>query len=148
MEIKLFVHSNCPYTFAFAANSWNADFICLLLWCRCLSSCSTKYLQNCRWHVQKKMEKPISLLARISNALLSTVLSSRPVICAFAAALRMNTQTVETQLLQVPRRFNRSPCASGLNLHHDTLRKTLKTMLRTLPWCLHRYGEDFPAMQR
>jgi len=36
-------------------------------------------------------------------------------------------------IVQVPRRFNRSPCASGLNLHHDSLRKTLKTMLRTLP---------------
>ena len=63
--------------------------------------------------MQKKMKKPISLLARISNALLSTVVSSRPVICAFAAALRVNTQTVETQLSQMPRRFNCSPCASG-----------------------------------
>jgi len=57
--------------------------------------------------MQKKTEKPILLLARISNALLSTVLSSRPVIRAFAAALRVNTQTVETQLSQVPRRFCR-----------------------------------------
>jgi len=25
---KYCVHSNCTYTFAFAANSWNAEFIC------------------------------------------------------------------------------------------------------------------------
>jgi len=60
------------------------------------------------------MQKPILLLARISNALLSTVLSLRPVTCAFAAALRVNTQTIETQSLQVPRRFCRIMSEPGL----------------------------------
>jgi len=52
-------------------------------------------------------------LAEISNALLSTVLSSPPVICA---AVRVNTQTVETQLAQVPRRFCRITCEPGLRM--------------------------------
>jgi len=83
----------------------------------------------------QKMEKPISLLARISNALLSTVLSSRPVICAFAAALRVNTQTVETQLSQVPRRFNRSPCASGFTVTGASRERSYSEMkvVKTFP---------------
>ena len=56
------------------------------------------------------MQKPISLCGGISNALLSTVLSSGPVIRAFAAALRVNTQTVESQ---VSRSFCRITCEPG-----------------------------------
>jgi len=52
---------------------------------------------------------------RLVLSWLSIVLSSRPMICAFADALRVNTETVETQLSQVSRRFNRSPCASGFS---------------------------------
>jgi len=36
MEIKLFCALKLFLHFAFAANSWNAEFICLLLWCRCV----------------------------------------------------------------------------------------------------------------
>jgi len=61
----------------------------------------------------QKMEKPILLLARITSALLSTVMSSRPVICVFAAALRVNTQTVETQM---PCRFCRIMCELGFKV--------------------------------
>jgi len=57
----------------------------------------------------QKIENPISLLAGISTVLLSIGLLSQPVICAFVAALRVNTQTVEMQLSQVPCRITCEP---------------------------------------
>ena len=76
----------------------------------CLSSCLTKNIQKMADETYRRWRSLFRCLAGISNALLSTVLSSRPVIRAFAAALRVNTQTVETQLSQVARCFCRITC--------------------------------------
>jgi len=60
MEIKFFVHSKCAYTFALAGNSWNAEFICLLLWCRCV--CHRVQQNIKKLQMTHAEEKPISLL--------------------------------------------------------------------------------------
>jgi len=70
MEIKLFCAFKLSLHLCICCKQlkcWIHLFVTVMQ--MCLSSYSTKCLKNCRWHMQKKMDKPISLLARISNAL-------------------------------------------------------------------------------
>jgi len=68
-------------------------------------------------HVEEDGEAYFTIKARISHALLRTVLSLRPVIRAFAITLCVNTQTVETQLSQVLCHFCRITCEPGFRLN-------------------------------
>ena len=82
-------------------------------------------------------------LAGISNALLSTVLSLQPVIRVFA--LRVNPQTVKTQLSQVPRRFCRITCEPGLGpsyrplICHSRVVKYTSSLLQQ--WAFALWGQ-------